>query len=107
MKTNFYKIIFHPLLHAAGAIVYIFGVSWFMNNGEKFFPNDMSIFGPALLLMVFVLSAAVMSVLFFLKPVLLYMENKKKDSLWFLGLTIAWFVFLTAVMFAIVALSSK
>jgi len=31
-------------------------------------------------------------------------ENKKKDALWFLGLTMAWFVFLAVVMFAIVAL---
>ncbi len=100
MPKNFYQTIFHPLLHAAGAIAYIMAVSWFMMFASDT-PTDPGLFGPALILMLLVLSVATMAILFFLKPILLYVEGKKKESLWFLGLTVAWFVFLAAVMFCV------
>lgn len=63
--------------------------------------------GPAFFLILFVFSAGVMAVSFFLKPILLFLEGKKKEGLWFLGLTPAWFIFIAAVMFLIIALISS
>lgn len=103
MPKNFYRTIFFPLLHAAGAAAYIVTISWFMLVVSDT-PIDIGLFGPAIMLMLLVLSAAIMAILFFLKPILLYAEDKKKESLWFLGLTVAWFVFLAAAMFCVLIL---
>lgn len=111
MSKNFSKIILYSFFHAAGAIVYILMVSWFMLNAETLLGSlditDANFFGPALFLSLFVLSAGVMAVLFFLKPILLFVEHKKHEALWFLGLTAAWFVFSAAIMFLVIALISS
>jgi len=72
MIKHFYQTIFHPLLHAAGANVYILAVSWTMMNLGNNFPSNIGVFGPAIFLALFVFSAAVMGILFFFKPILLY-----------------------------------
>jgi hypothetical protein len=101
MPKNFYQTIFFPFFHAAGATLYIVAISWFMIFAPEIPEVDVSFLGPALMLMLFVLSAATMAILFFLKPVLLFVEGKIKEGLWFLGLTVAWFVFLVAAVFGI------
>jgi hypothetical protein len=98
MPKNFYQTIFHPLLHAAGAALYIMAVSWFMMFASES-SLEAGFFGPALILILFVFSAAAMAILFFLQPILLFVEGKKKEGLWFLGLTAAWFFIIGVMMF--------
>lgn len=100
MPKNFYQTIFPPLLHAIGAAAYIVVVSRFMMFASDTH-TDPGIFDPAIILMLLVLSVATMAILFFLRPIFLYVDGKKKESLWFLGLTVFWFVFLAAVMFCV------
>ncbi|MFA6132171.1 MAG: hypothetical protein WC702_03910 [Patescibacteria group bacterium] len=107
---NFYKNILYPFYHAAGAVAYIVILTLTLSS-EDFFGN----FGVsvpdflmmAFILMILVLSTAMMGILFFLKPILLYLDNKKKEGLWFLGMTVAWFVLIGAMMFLMVALLSR
>jgi hypothetical protein len=46
-----------------------------------------------------------MAVLFFLKPIMLFIEDKKKEAILLLSFTMGWFVFLTAATVLMIALS--
>lgn len=83
------KLLSHSLGHALLVYVYIFCIAVFFNLGiEKMFKNVPEIFGPIIMLPLFVLSAAIMAILVFGKPVLLYLDNQKKDALTMLFYTL-------------------
>lgn len=89
------KLILRSFLHAILAVAYIFGVASLMQNGEKIFGKVPGILGPVAFLLLFVLSAAMMGILILGKPILIYLENQKRDALMFLFATIGWlFLFL-------------
>ncbi|KKT69446.1 MAG: hypothetical protein UX09_C0047G0001 [Candidatus Uhrbacteria bacterium GW2011_GWE2_45_35] len=93
------------LLHAAGAILYIFAISLFLDKGEAFFGSNLpNLFGPILILSLLVVSAAIMAILFFLKPVMLLIEKQSREAVLLLAFTMGWFVFLVAALFLVVAL---
>lgn len=62
-----------------------------------------SFFGPAALLMLFVLLAAVTGALALGRPVWLYLENRKSDAVRFFISTIGWLAVITALVFAALA----
>lgn len=82
------------LLHAAGAVIYIVAILSFLLF-SKFFdsPDFPEFFGPILLLSLLVISVATMGGLFFLKPLMLFVEGQKKEAVLFLTFTMGWFVF--------------
>ena len=85
------KLILHTFLHAIIAVEYIFGISFLLSNAEKIFDNKMpNLFGPVAFLLLFVISVALMGILVFGRPVLLYLDNKKKEAFLFLFCTIGW-----------------
>lgn len=76
-------------IHALLAYAYIVGIAAFFNLGvEKMFKNVPEFFGPIIMLSLLVLSAAVMAILVFGKPVLLYLDNQKKDAVTMLFYTL-------------------
>ncbi len=98
MKSN-------PYLNAAGAAAYIGAVVLFLQFLQSLRQNtpDSPIDGMgAISLLVF--SVAVMAFLFFYRPALLLIENKKAEALSFFFKTLAAFGLITAIVFAIVAL---
>lgn len=93
------NILGRSLLHACLAVVYVFLIVMLMRNGEKLFGNDSKILGTMSFLLLFVVSATVMGFLVLGKPILMYIENKKKEALWMFFGTLSWLtVFLVVVV---------
>jgi len=67
--------------------------------GEGVFGTAKSVFGPIIMLMLLVFSAALTGSLVFGKPVMLYLDNKKKDALFTLVYTLIILLMLTILMF--------
>ncbi len=97
MKKNLYLQSFVNVLLAT---IYISLVALLMSNGEALFGNGPdNVLAPVMMLLLLVLSASIMGVLFFAKPVMLYLDGKKKEAVRLLYLTIGW-----AFVFTILAL---
>ncbi|MEK9183654.1 MAG: hypothetical protein AAB890_01090 [Patescibacteria group bacterium] len=55
---------------------------------EKWFQSVPEFFAPIIMLLLLVLSASIMGVLVFGRPILLYLDNQKKDALTMLFYTL-------------------
>jgi hypothetical protein len=83
------KLLTHSFGHTLLAFAYIFCIALFFNFGVRnLFKNVPEFFAPIIILSLLVLSASVMVVLIFGRPVLLYLDGKKKDALTMLFYTI-------------------
>lgn len=85
-------------IHAFLAFAYIFCIGLFFNHAEQIFPREPDIMIPVVMLLLFVLSAAIMGILIFGKPVMMYLDNQKKDAIMLLFYTVGWlalFLFIT------------
>lgn len=76
MKT-IYKI---SLLHSTLAVIHIVLVGLFMNNAEKIFGPTDSVISGTVFLILFTLSAVVVGGLIVGRPVMLYIDGKKKEA---------------------------
>lgn len=70
----------HSLLVAA----YITGVAFLMQNAERVFGKMDSVVGVIAFLTLFTLSALVVGGLLVGKPLMFYLDGKKKESVWML-----------------------
>ena len=85
------KLILHSLGHAVLVLLYISGVAWVMSHGKQIFGEvDNTFWIPVAFLTTFVLSAAITGSLVLGRPILLYLDGKKKEALVFFGYTLAW-----------------
>ncbi|PIR95872.1 hypothetical protein COT93_00170 [Candidatus Falkowbacteria bacterium CG10_big_fil_rev_8_21_14_0_10_37_18] len=76
------KLIVNASLNTLGVLVYIYLVSLILNNGDRIFGKLASqIIGPMFFLLLFVFSALITSWLILGKPILLYLEGLKKESI--------------------------
>jgi len=91
---------------ALGEGVYISLVATLMTVIEKFFGGkpDPAIIAPIAFLLLFVTSVAVSGALIFEKPVMLYIDGKKKDALQLFGFILAWMVLFLIIAFSIIAM---
>ncbi len=76
------KIIKQSLTFSALAVAYVFVVATVMRNAAKIFGPDEpdNVLAPVALLLLLVVSAATMAVLVFGKPVMLYIDGKKREA---------------------------
>lgn len=90
------KLIRQGFLFALSEGVYIFLVASIIINGEKIFgPQEPGVLPILTFLTLFVFSAAVSGALILGKPILLYLEGKKKEAVTLFALILGWmFVFL-------------
>lgn len=86
------------LIHALGVLAYTAFAATIINSGEALFDDGPSLLGAVAFLMLFVLSAAIVGSLIFVKPISLFINGEKKEAVNFLGLTIAWLTIITAVI---------
>lgn len=94
-------------LHSLGVVGYIIFVAFLMVNGQTLFGNiDNSILGPIAMLLLFTLSAAVMGLLVFGRPAMLYMDGKKKEAMEFVAATVGFLFIEALVVFIALALVS-
>lgn len=98
------KIIQRSLLNSLGAAIYIAVVAVFMSNVEKFFGNKPDTFlAPLSMLLLFVLSAAVVSGLILGKPIILYLDGEKKVGVELFLYSLAWLFIFTILAFIAVS----
>lgn len=98
---NLFKKILFSFLNSAAVGIYVALVAWVMTNMEHRFDGMPSIFGPVAILLLFVLSAAIVSTLVFGWPVYLFFINEKKEAIIRLGLNLGWLFIFTTLVFVI------
>lgn len=85
------KLVLVSFIHAVCLAVYVAGISFVLNNGETIFGRTkFSFLAPFSFLMLFVFSAAVCGALVLGRPVMLFIENKKSESVKMFFYTIGW-----------------
>ena len=91
------QIISVSLVHAVSVFVYTLLISWVLMNGENWFGQMNGMVGPALILLLLVLSATITGLLVLGKPAMLFLDNKKKESFQFLGFTVGWMLVIVLI----------
>ncbi len=86
------------LLQAAGVSLYIGLVSWLMFSISQWLPREDTFLTPVTFLLLFVLSAAVVGSLVLGLPILLYLDNQKKEALKLLGATLLWLFIIFVIL---------
>jgi len=91
-------------LHALATLVYITFVSTLMQNGERLLGKTDNFFSPIIFLLLFTLSAIIVSALIVGKPIMLYLDGKKKEAVGFFLHTVGWMAGFTVVVLVVAAL---
>lgn len=92
------------LINSLGTLLYCGLVAYLMINGEGLFGKISGVFGVMAFLMLFVLSAAIVGSLVLGKPIIYYLDGKKKEAILLLIDTIVILFILTAIIFGLFAL---
>jgi hypothetical protein len=95
------KLLLKAIINAFGTLLYIILIVSFIFSLQHFQKMEDTIFIPIAMLMLFVCSAAITGFLVFGKPVMLYLDGKKKEALSLLGYTIGILFLLTIITFII------
>ena len=75
------ELLLKTFRNTSGAAVYIFLVSQIMQNGDQLFGQNDNMLTPFVVLLLFSLSAAVVGGLVLGPSVVLFLENKKSESI--------------------------
>ena len=89
----------NPLYNALFAFTYIVLVVLLMNFASKVEDPSGSIIAPVMMISLFTLSAAVMAYIFLYQPIMLYLDDEKKDGVKLFIQTVAIFASLTLIPF--------
>ncbi|MFA5052486.1 MAG: hypothetical protein WC565_00270 [Parcubacteria group bacterium] len=101
MKTPILK---NAIVNASLAAAYIVAVSFVMFNSSKFFGGfENTIFVPILMLCLLVFSVALMGALIFGRPVMWYIDGKKKEAVSLLLCTLGVFFLFIIVIFVVLS----
>ncbi len=95
-------IIKSAILHAVAAALYVATVASFLFYAPKSFGPANTVLVPIVLLLLFVFSAALTGILIFGRPILWYLDGRKKESLFLLAATLL--VFLVIMLGALLTL---
>lgn len=95
------KIFKQGLLHAVGALAYIVAIGTLMSNAERWFGKVPEAFAPVIVLSMLVVSAAVMGMLVFGRPVMLYIDGKKREAVALIAYTVGSLAAFTALLIAV------
>jgi len=95
------KLILNSFLNAGGVLVYITALNLLLTNGEKLLGKMNGLLGPVIILLLLVISASITGLLVFGKPIWMYLEGDKKDSLKQLFYTLAWLIIIVIVIMVI------
>ncbi|MFH1193102.1 MAG: hypothetical protein V1656_02180 [Candidatus Jorgensenbacteria bacterium] len=79
MKTS--KVLWWGLADALAVAAYACIVAWMLPRAGKLFEVQSTLLGPAMFLLLFVVSAAIVGALVFGRPVLLYLAGEKKEAI--------------------------
>jgi len=100
------KLITLAAANSLGTAAYIYLISLIMNNGERIFGSvDNKMVAPVAFLLLFVFSALVTGALILGKPVMMYLDGQKKESLKLLFYTGGGLLILMVLMFVILIIT--
>lgn len=74
------KLMFRGVANSLAITIYVTIVGYILNNGDKIFGKVEGIAGATAFLMLFVLSALIVGIFSIGKPLLLYLDGKKKEA---------------------------
>ncbi len=103
MKTK--RIIGYGLLNALAAAAYVGLVALLISNANHVFGPGGGVLVVSAFLLVFVISAAVMGIVIFGRPILWYFNGKKREAINLVAATITFLVVIVAIVFIILAYS--
>lgn len=92
-------------LRSLGVAIYIAAVAIFMTNANAIFGKEDTVVTSMAALLLFTLSALVVGGLLVGKPIMLYIDGKKKEAVWMLIYSGAWlslFFLIALIVMAIV-----
>ncbi len=84
------EIAVSSLWNAVGVLLYVLFVSQVLANGERLFGSGKSAVIPVFMLLLLIVSATVTGTLVLGKPILLYLDGRKKESVVQLAMTVGW-----------------
>lgn len=96
MKNS--KLILYSLAHALGTTIYVGLVALLLQNGEKLFGVGNKLIGTVVFILIFVLSATITGALVLGRPVLLFLENQKKEALKLFFYTLGWILIMILIV---------
>lgn len=88
----------YALLNALWTALYIIFIAMFMNHAQAFFGDGKTVLIPIMMLLLFVFSATLCGALVLGRPVLWYLDGKKKDALVLFAYTLGILFVLTVIM---------
>jgi len=92
-------------LNAVVAAAYVMLVALFMTNIEAIVGPETGILGPTAFLLTFVISAAVMGVVVFGRPVIWYLDGRKQEAIRLVFYTIVSLIIIVLIVFLALAYS--
>lgn len=96
---------FWGFLSALGTLIYVLGITSILSNGEKIFGQMNNFFGPVTFLMLFVFSALVVGVLILGRPILLIINDQKKEALKLFFMTVGWLFLFLLLLFVLMLIT--
>ncbi|MBU0625394.1 hypothetical protein KKF05_03555 [Patescibacteria group bacterium] len=98
MNLNKTRLTGTGFANALGVFLYTLAVSWLLMNGQELFGGgEDSVLQPLAMLMLLVLSVAMVGLLIFGWPVVLYLQGHKKEAIWLTLSTLVALFLLTAL----------
>lgn len=102
MNLNKTRLLGTGFANALGVFLYTLAVSWLLMNGEELFGSrEVSILQPLAMLMLLVLSVAMVGLLIFGWPVVLYLQGHKREAIWLTLSTLISLFLLTVLAFGL------
>lgn len=99
------EILKYATINSLGTALYIVIIALFLNVGGQVFPKEDTALTPVVMLMLFVFSAAITGSLVFGRPILWYLDNKKKQAIFLLIYTLGIFLLITIIVLFIFILT--
>ena len=100
------SIIKRSIINALLTTIYIIIIASFLYYAQSFHLIENTLLIPIVMLMLFVFSAAFTGMLIFGKPVMLYLDNKKKEAFLLLAYTLGIFLLITILIFILLLIFS-
>ena len=91
----------HGFINASGAVAYIALVAMFVTNVPRILGETPGYLGIIMFLLTFVISAAVMSMLVFGRPVMWYLDGAKNEAVSLAITTVGFLILFALLVFAI------
>lgn len=98
------KICKEGFFYSLGTAAYIILVALFMNNASRLLGAEDSFFSGVAFLLLFTLSAIVVGGLMIGRPIMLYIDGKKKDAVKLVACNAGWLVLFFAIAVVILVI---